>query len=440
MLEKIKTKKIALLGLGLENQALLLFLKRKYGNLDITVCDFRSEKELRKKLSFLKNFPQLKWQSGTNFNTKLNHYDLMFRSPGWPLACPGFQAALKAGTKASSPMNVFFAFCPSSNIIGISGSKGKGTTATLIASIIKDSGQRCFLGGNIGLAPLSFIKQIKKDDWVVLELSSFQLEDLNYSPKIALLTNIFKEHLSPADPYNPNFHSSFSDYKKAKFRIAQKQKKSDYFLINKNLEKLSELKNIKSQVVFFSPSQSPSSLFGNFNQENVGAAEALAKLLKIKKSLSQKTIAKFSNLKHRLELVREIKGIKFYDNSFSTTPESTQADLESFPANIILLAGGADKGANFNNLAKMIKKKVKRLFLFPGLGSQRIKESLIKIKYPKDNIVEVKSMAEALSLASKELQAGDHVLLSTACASFGLFKNYKERGEIFQTEVKKLKL
>lgn len=440
MLTELKNKKIALLGLGLENQALLVWLKKKFKNIDISICDFRPKKELKKKLSSIKDWTKIKWQNGESFNVNLDQYDILFRSPGWPRACPGIQAALKTGTKVSSPMNIFFEFCPSPNIIGVSGSKGKGTTASLITKIIQDSGKKVFLGGNIGLAPLSFINKIKKDDWVVLELSSFQLEDLNYSPKIAVLTNLFKEHLSPADPHNPNFHTSMSNYKKAKIRIAQFQKKSDYLLLNQNLKKSFNLKNIKSQIIFFSPSKTPSSLVGKFNQENIGAAETVAKILKIKKTTSKKTIANFSNLEHRLELVRELPGLQFYNNSFSTTPESTQADLESFSNNIILLAGGADKGANFNNLAKSIKKRVKFLILFPGLGSQRIKEALIKIHYPLNKMIEVKNMSEAVSIAFKKSQTGDIILLSTACASFGLFKNYHERGNLFQTEVKKIKL
>jgi UDP-N-acetylmuramoylalanine--D-glutamate ligase len=440
MLKNIKSEKIALLGLGLENQALLSFLNKKYKNLDITICDAQSEKLIKKTLPFLKHFSKLKWQTENKFNTKLEKFTLLFRSPGWPINCPGVQKALKNGVKMSSPMNIFFETCPSKNIIGISGTKGKGTTASLIYKTIIDSGKKCFLGGNIGVAPLSFIHQIKKNDWIVLELSSFQLEDLKYSPKIAVLTNIFKEHLSPADPNNPNFHKNIYSYLTAKLNLVLNQNKNDYFIVNKKLEKKIKPYQIESKIIYFSASKTKSNLVGNFNQENVGATEEVAKILKIKKDKYIKTINNFSNLSHRLEFVKEINEIKYYDNSFSTTPESTELDLKSFQKNIILLAGGADKKANFKNLAKEIKKRVKIITLFKGLGSQKIKQELLKINYPKEKIFETPTMKEAIKIVNKYKKKGDIVLLSTACASFGSFKNYKERGDLFQKEVKTMKL
>lgn len=440
MLKKIKSEKIALLGLGLENQALLSFLNKKYKNLDITICDARPEKNIKKTLPFLKKFSKLKWQTENKFNVELEKFTLLFRSPGWPINCPGIQKALENGVRISSPMNIFFEACPSKNIIGVSGTKGKGTTASLIYKIILDSGKKCFLGGNIGVAPLSFIHQIKKNDWIVLELSSFQLEDLKYSPRIAILTNIFKEHLSPADLNNPNFHKNMYSYLTAKLNLVLHQNKKDYFVVNQKLKQKIKPYQIESKMIYFSSSKIKSNLVGNFNQENVGAAEEVAKVLKIKKEKYIKTINNFSNLSHRLEFVKEINGIKYYDNSFSTTPESTELDLKSFQKNIILLAGGADKGANFKSLAKEIKKRVKIITLFKGLGSQRIKKELLKIKYPQEKIFETPTMSEAIKTINKYKKSGDTVLLSTACASFGSFKNYKERGDLFQKEVKKIKL
>ena len=155
------------------------------------------------------------------------------------------------------------------------------------------------------------------------------------------------------------------------------------------------------------------------------------------KNIYLKTIADFSNLNHRLEFVKKINNVSYFDNSFSTTPESTVLDLKSFKNNIILIAGGADKGANFLPLAKEIKKRVKFLLLLAGKGTERIKIELKKVNYPPKKMIEVFSMPEAVNIAKKQAQNGDTVLLSTACASFGLFKNYKERGNLFQEEVKK---
>ncbi len=440
MQETINTKKekIALLGLGLENQSLLKFLIKKYPQTDITICDLRTEKQIKEILKKIKINKKLKFQIEKNFNIELDKYSLLFRSPGWPISCPGIQSALEKGSKLSSPMNFFFSICPTKNIIGISGSKGKGTTSSLIFEIIKNNKQKCFLGGNIGVAPLEFIDEIKKNDFVVLELSSFQLEDLNYSPKISVITNIFKEHLSPADPFNPNFHRNFKFYIDAKMNIAASQTKNDFFIINKKIEKFVKKYNIKSKIITFKKSRTKSLLVGDFNQENIAAAETVAKILKIKKTIIQNTIQKFTNLEHRLQFVRNIQGVNYYDNSFSTTPESTIADLKSFKKNIILLAGGSDKGANFKKLAEEIKKRVKLITFFPGLGSDRIIKELNSIKFPKNKIKLVQSMREAVITAQKNSTKNDTVLLSTACASFGIFKNYKERGDLFQDEVKKI--
>ncbi len=436
MFEKIEKEKIALLGLGSENLSLLFFLDKKYKNLDICICDFREKKDIIDKIKNLKNKHKIKWQNKERFNKNLPSFSILFRSPGWPLSCPGIREAQKKKTKISSPMNFFFEFCPSKNIIGVTGSKGKGTTASLIYETIKKSKKKCFLGGNIGITALSFINKIKKDDWVVLELSSFQLEDLKYSPKIAVITNIYPEHLSPADPYNPNFHKNLKLYFKAKMNIAL-NKENQYLVVNQNLKKEIEKYKIKGEKIFFSYSNTPSNLKGSYNRENIAATEKVAEILKIKKKDSDETIKNFSNLEHRLEFVRKIKGVPYYNNSFATTPESTILDLKSFSKNIILIAGGASKKSDFKNLAKETKKRVKFLILFPGPGSEEIKKELEKINYPENKIYLAPSMKEAVRMAKQKAKKNDTVLLSTACASFGLFKNYKERGRLFKKEANK---
>ncbi len=440
MLKNLKNKKIALLGLGLENKSLLNFLKKKNENMNITICDRRDKKSILQSSPEIKKYKNIKWQDGENFNINLNKFDILFRSPGWPINCPGIQKALKnKKTELSSPMNFFFIMCPSKNIIGVSGTKGKGTTSSIIYEIIKKSDKKCFLGGNIGIAPIDFLNKIKKNDWIVLELSSFQLEDLNISPKIGVLTNLFKEHLSPADPNNPNFHKNISTYLKAKLNLAFHQSKNDYLVINKKLKNKIASYYLIGKKIYFSKSKTKSSLVGDFNKENIAAAEKIANILKIKKEISDKVINNFSNLNHRLEFIRELNKVNYYDNSFATTPESTVLDLKSFKKNIILIAGGADKGANFKELAKEIKQRVNFLILLSGPGTNRIKTELKKIKYPSTKWQETNNMPKAVKLAKNKAEKNYTVLLSTACASFGLFKNYKERGNLFQSEVKKLK-
>lgn len=415
-LEKFNNKKIALLGLGLDNQALLALLKSQKVKTEITIKDGR--------------------QDPAGFNKNLYAFDILFRSPGWPILCPGIQEALKKGkTEMTSPLNLFFALCPSKNIIGVTGTKGKGTTASLIYQILKDAGKKVWLGGNIGVAPLGFLNKIKPSDYVILELSSFQLEDLKFSPMISIITNLYKEHLAPADPNNPNYHSSYNKYWQAKLNIA-KNKENKFLVINSSLK--TKIKSLKfpGKLIYFSASQLNSKLVGAYNKENIGAALEVAKILKINIKSAEKSVAKFGNLEHRLELVEEINKIKYYDNSFSTTPESTILDLKSFTTPIIQIAGGADKGASFKELAKTMKTKVKFLILLPGLGTKNIKKELTKIKFPTTRFKEVEDMEEAVKIAEQHAVSGDTVLLSTGCASFGIFKNYKERGDLFKKYVR----
>lgn len=433
-LKKLNDKRIGLLGLGLDNLALIALLNKAKTRATVTICDFRSQADLPKIKS-----PRLKinYQLGTAFNKNLDKFDLLFRSPGWPLSCPGIKEAKRRGqTVISSPLNLFFSLCPTKNVIGVTGTKGKGTTATLIYQILKDATRgtkkHVWLGGNIGVAPLSFISRVKVGDFVVLELSSFQLEDLQYSPLISVVTNLYREHLAPADPNNPNFHATYNKYWQAKLNIAR-HKTNKYLIINQTLKNKIKSTKLTTKIIFFGASLLPSGLTGDYNRENSAAAVATAKILKISPTIYKRTIADFTNLPHRLEFVANKNGIKYFDNSFSTTPESTILDIKSFREPLILIAGGADKGANFRALARAIKNKVKFLILLVGKATPRIKKELLTLKFPENKLAEVTSMSAAIAVARSQGQPGDIVLLSTACASFGLFKNYKERGDQFQT-------
>jgi len=436
----IESKKIALLGLGKDNLAFLSWLLKHDYEGRVTICDHRNKRDLIYLIKadpiLAKHLSRLQWQTEKFFNQNLDKFELLFRSPGWPLTCPGIKQAIAKNTLVTSAMEFFLLTCPSKNIVGVSGSKGKGTTASLMTAILKANKRKVFLGGNIGIAPFSFFDKIKKTDWIVLELSSFQLEDLHISPPYAILTNIFKEHLSPADPFNPNYHRSYQAYIKAKLQIAS-HGQNKILVANHKLKKILSNKKISGKIIYFKAEKMQSHLKGDYNQENIGAAIALSKALKIKKEVYQKAIGSFSNLEHRLELVMEKNDIQYFNNSFATTPESTILDLISFQKPIVLIAGGADKGSSFKNLAKAIKNKVKALILLEGAATSRIKKEVIQTSFPSQKIENANSMMRAVSLAKKHAQPGDVVLLSTACASFGLFKNYKERGEQFRYYVKK---
>lgn len=452
-LNKLNNQKIAILGLGLENLALIKYLLQHKVKCEITVCDKR--KEARKKISY-KN---IHWQLGAEYNKNLEKFDRLFRSPGWPIACPGIQKALKTGIKLSGPMELFFELCPTKNIIGVTGTKGKGTTASLIYEILKAAGKKVWLAGNIGVAPLSFIDKIKKTDWVVLELSSFQLEDLKASPHISVLTNLYPEHLKPADPYNPNFHKNFKAYRNAKMNIMKWQQKIDKAILNYELKIINH--GLKSQVYTFSGKNCLAdcfwadankikfrnssfkiytSLLGEHNKENIAAAAAAAKIAGVKNNIIKKAVANFKGLEHRIELAGKIGGVEYYDDSFATTPESTIIALKAFAQaekQIILLLGGADKGSNFKKLAREIKKRTKAAVLLDGAATPRIRKELSLVGFK--NVKLAQSMKQAVKIAEGQARASDIVLLSAACASFGMFRNYKERGRLFKQEVGLLK-
>ncbi len=446
--KKLENKKIALLGLGLENKSLLKYLRDNNLDFDITICDFRDKNKIKDTLEkYNLNYKDYKYQLENAFNNNLNKYSILLRSPGWPLSCPGVKKAKKEKTEVSSAMNLFFAVCPSQNIIGVTGSKGKGTTATLITEILKNNNKNTHLGGNIGIAPFDFLKNIKTNDFVILELSSFQLQDLKYSPKYSIITNLYHEHLSPADPSNPNYHNSFENYLLAKANIFIHQNKKSY-LITKN-EVIQEYKkncpetlnNYNGNIIKYTKinkNNIDTKLKGDYNLENISASLKLAEILNLNYNKNLETIKTFKNLEHRLEFVDKKKKVKYFNNSFSTTPESTILDINSFKESIILIAGGSDKGANFSPLAKTIKYKVKKVILFPGKGSESLKKALLDNTYNNKNIIEVKSMKEAVKSAYKTSNDNDVVLLSPACASFGIFKNYKQRGQLFKDSVYKL--
>ncbi|HOZ55676.1 MAG: UDP-N-acetylmuramoylalanine--D-glutamate ligase [Parcubacteria group bacterium ADurb.Bin316] len=438
-LSTLKNKNIAFLGLGIENLALIKFFLRKKIDCQITICDFKNEKELGKKFSVLRTRKNIHWKLGKDANKNLSGFDLLFRSPGWPLFDKGLVEVKKMNVKIINPIEFFIELSPTKNIIGVTGTKGKGTTSSLIYHILKKGKKRVWLAGNIGVAPFDFFEKVRKNDWIVFELSSFQLEDMTISPKIAVMTNFFNEHLAPADPNNPNYHKNAKIYWQAKLNIAKYQKKTEYFIANSKLKK--KIHNIKlaSKIKFFEKSNLKSKLVGEHNKENIAAAVEVAKIVGIKEKVIVKSVKNFSGLEHRIELVGNVKGVAYYNDSFATTPESTIIALKSFSQPIILLAGGAEKNSNFKELAKVINKKVNFLVLFKGDATLRMKKEVEKVRFDKKKIKVVNSMKEAVATARKNAKLGDVVLMSPACASFGMFKNYKERGKLFKQEVLKLK-
>jgi len=415
-------KKIAILGYGVEGQSLVRFFL-KHGETDLTVLD---EKDISENLP-----PNVQVKIG-KFE-KLENFDVVYRSPS---IFPN-RPELNKAKRISSALNLFFENCPTRNIIAVTGTKGKGTTSTLIAKILEASGKKVHLGGNIGTCPLDFLDKIKKEDYVVLEVSSFQAMDLEYSPHMMVALMTTSEHL--------DLHASESEYVMSKAKLGMHQTPADFCFYNESYSNSAQIAvwSGGARVPFGTDTVSkwlPKAkigLRGKHNLENIAGALAVARQLGVEESAQRKVVAEFTGLPHRLEEIGEWHGIKFINDSFSTTPETAIAALESFAdGSVIWLAGGSSKNSDFSGLTETITRKVKVAILF-GTESNRIAK-IIDPKIKILNLGENPNLSAIWKNALDNAKQNDIILLSPACASFGLFKNYKHRGDWFRTNFKKL--
>ena len=423
----------------------------------VLVTDLKTKKELKHSLEKLKKLP-VKYHLGKHFASDFKRPDLIIKNPGVSNNSPFLKIAKKNKIPIETDISLFFKLYQG-QIIGITGTKGKSTTASLIYEILKSAGLPVKIGGNIGQSPLKYlnVKMLKRFNVImVLELSSWQLESLaqdKISPKIAVITNIYPDHL--------NRYKNLSEYIEAKKNIFKYQKPDDFVILNYDCQILRKLiKKISGRLILFSQKSIPPiransgvvvfvkkdkiflknikqkqkicslkniKLLGRHNLENILAAVAIASLYQIKPKIISQVLEKFSGLSNRLELIKIVKNIKYYNDTAATTPEATIAALKALTNNkthtldkkIILLAGGADKKLKFKKLAKIIRKKCRAVILFTGTASPKLKKQLSIINY--HPIYEVGSMKEAVEKAKNLARPREIILLSPACASFGLF-------------------
>lgn len=446
-------KNICIFGFGKEG----ISAANYFGdNAHISIIDDKSQDEIPKE-----NFKKLKTKDarfyyGENY-PKEQKFDLLVRSPGFRPDHPKITHFTNQGFLLTSPTNIFFENCPGT-VIGVTGTKGKGTTSTLIYEFLKTQNANIFLAGNIGDPMLEILPKIKKNSLVVLELSSFQLIDLKTSPHLAVVLMVTSEHL--------NWHISQNEYVKSKESIVSYQAQKDFAIINYDFEQ-SKLyaQKTKAKVRYFSTKVSANGVYtkegyiysqigklekvcqtkqillpGEHNLQNVCAAVAVAKILKIKNSNIVKVLTTFRGLTHRLQLVNEINGVKYYNDSYSTVPETSIAAINALNDPKILILGGSSKKSDFKKLAEQIiqSKSIKALIL---IGEERaiIKKAInTKGKFYGRIIEGLKTMKQIVKTAAEIASYGDIVLLSPACASFDMFKNYEDRGQQFTSEVNKL--
>jgi UDP-N-acetylmuramoylalanine--D-glutamate ligase len=432
-IKKLKDKRILILGFGREGQDTYKFLRQIFPNKIFGVGD--REKNLKIKI---RNLKFINWHLGKDYLKAIKNYDLIIKSPGIPIHLPEIEKAFEE-KKITSQAEIFLENCPA-KIIGITGTKGKGTTALLIYQVLKETGKKVYLVGNIGKPALSLLNSLRSNDFVVYELSAQQLYKIKKSPSIAVLLNIYPAHL--------DYFKNFKEYLEAKANICRYQKEDDILIYNsaeKNLKKI--IKISKAQKIPFSKDsillkkilrRTKISLVGDFNFVNLSACLTLAKLLKIDEKKIIRALKSFKNQPHRLEYIGTFKGIKFYDDSAATIPESTIGAIDTFKKNLqTLILGGFENKVPFLKLShKIIKSQVKNLIFFPPSG-EKIWKDILKIK-PKNkfNVFFVESMAKAVKIAYSQTKKGRICLLSPACPSFGIFKDYQERGRLFKKYVK----
>ena len=413
--------KIVIAGFGVEGQSNLRYFREKFPEADFLVADEREKVD---------NLPEnVAYQTGFS---GLENADLIVRSPSIP------PKKIKTSGRIWSATNEFFANC-SATIIGVTGTKGKGTTCSFISSILRAAGKTVHLVGNIGVPALDILSKIEENDIVVYELSSFQLWDLQKSPHVAVVLMIEPDHL--------NVHADFNDYLAAKANIAKSQTADDYVVYNSQNEFSSSIADAslaqKKEYPFALSDDIISAirLPGKHNVDNACAAILAVKSIlpnvsddEIKKGLSE-----FTGLPHRLKFVAEKYGVKYYDDSISTTPGSAIAALKAFVEPKILILGGSDKGADYSELAKEIARQNVRLIIINGANVDEIREVLREEKVDCEIVqLNMAGMKEVAKLAKNKAQSGDVVILSPAAASFDMFKGYSDRGEQFVAAVEEL--
>lgn len=399
-------KKIAVLGLGKEGRDLLAWLRANTQNCRIKVFD---------KIKTI----------------DLSGFDFVFRSPGFWRLSPMFS---QTGAEISSATKLFFNLCPA-KIIGVTGTKGKGTTTTLIYQMLKSQGKRAFIAGNIGKPMLKLLPQLKTDDWVCLELSSFQLQDLTLSPRIAVVLNITRDHL--------DIHRNISEYRQAKANLVCYQQKSDHAVLNADYAAVKRLAVLtQAKIHWFSRrrlaiDKQRVKLRGEHNLENIAAAMATADLAGVSRKNILKVIYGFKGLKHRLEPVRTVGGVAYFNDSFSTTPETAIAAINSFTEPLIIILGGSDKGSDYRQLGREIGRRpnLKAIILIGKMGPV-IRKAITNYQ---GLIIEGKNKMKLIVQQAQKLAVrGDAVVLSPACASFDMFKDYQDRGNQFRLWVNQL--
>lgn len=452
----IRGKKVAVLGIGVSNIPLIDYLYKH--NSCVTLFDKKEEEKIDKAvINKIKDYG-MNLSLGENYLEKLTGFDIIFRSPSMRPDTPEIVKELERGAILTSEIELVIEMCPGT-VIGVTGSDGKTTTTSLIYEILKENNKKCYLGGNIGIPLFTNIKEMDKETYVVLELSSFQLMTMKVSPKISVITNITPNHL--------DIHKSYDEYIEAKANIFKYQDETGLLVVNYDNEITRNLaKKANGKVIYFSSKEKIENgiivddkiikksedglrrhilntknmiLRGMHNFENACAAiGATSTIVDIENQA--KAIKDFRGVEHRLEFIRKIDGIKWYNDSIGSSPTRTIAGLNAFDEKIVLIAGGYDKHLDYTPIAKPIVDNVSSLILI-GQTADKIEKAVrdeLKAQRKTMNIYRVNTLEETTKVAREVAKLGEIVLFSPASASFDMFKNFMERGNKFKKIVQEM--
>lgn len=442
---ELKGKKVLVVGLGSTGEALCRFLL--HHGAQVKVSEKKKTEDLGQKISFWEQ-KGVTVETGNHERKSFIKAELIVPSPGVPWI-PELEAAKKQGVKIISEIELAYRFLKG-KIVGITGTNGKSTTATLIQKILKAGGFPAYLAGNIGTPLISFVENSSDDHIYVVEISSFQLKHAEqFRASISVYLNITPDHL--------DWHPSFDDYYSTKNKLFISQKENDISILNRDDPRVWALREkVKSRVYAFSrkgrvspgcflqgdwivisnskeeklirTSEAP--LLGIHNQENIMASALVGHILGLPLSRIKEPIQDFQGLEHRLEKVRTVNGIDFFNDSKATNVDASFKSIQSFSRKIILILGGRDKGGDFRRLREPIKEKVKKVILL-GEAKEKIRTAL-KNSVQMEN---VSSLKDAVQAGYSEATPGEVVLLAPACTSFDMFRNFEERGKAFKHEV-----
>ena len=452
----VEGKRVAIIGLGVSNIPLIDYFY-KY-NAKVSVFDNREADKIDTEIFEKLEKYNFDYYLGADNLSNLKGFDIIFRSPSAMPFIPEIRKEVERGAILTTEIEMVLNLTPGT-VIGITGSDGKTTTTSLIYEIVKEAGYSCYLGGNIGTPLFTEIENMKPEDIIVLELSSFQLMDMEKSPKISVVTNVTPNHL--------NVHSSYEEYIDAKANLFKYQNEDGIVVLNNDNEITKGFsKDTNGKSILFSSksklqdgyiyddgmikycedgvrrhivSTKEIALRGIHNYENICAALAATKSL-VDEETQVRAIKKFKGVEHRIELVRELNGVKWYNDSIGTSPTRTIAGLNSFEENIILIAGGYDKNLDYTPIGKPIVDNVGTLILM-GATADKIEKAVQDVLAKEGKVMPIyrcDTLEQTVNLANEKAKMGDVVLFSPASASFDLFKNFAERGEKFKELVLKI--